>query len=398
MRKLLSIIFTIAVWVSFAQDKSQFLQEAKKAVESRNLEEALHTVEVGLDRYPTDHDLRAYQARILLWQGQYEIAEQKIELLLAYYPEDYEGLTLKTTGLWWQEEWVQLRNTSQKALEIYTDDSFFQEKLLISLHELKQHKQVRSEYSNIKDKNDRIESLNFESKLNYHQRMGTSFNYAYFSNSFSPWILTKLEYHKETNHSWSVTGTYGSMFDETGTMIEGTLYPKISPKLTGYINASFSNSSIFPTYRVGGELVGTIGKAEITGGSRWMNFKETDKDIFIYTAGIGAYLGKFYGSYKAYLADFQGNTENVTHTLFLRRTLDHRYHYIQLNLSEGTTPLQVNNFSEISRLEAMSAYLNYYRILGEKYLVNAGVGWQREEYNNGKRDRIDVSAGVSLIF
>ncbi|MEO1256055.1 MAG: YaiO family outer membrane beta-barrel protein [Bacteroidota bacterium] len=347
MKKLITVILFALASLAIAQEAPEYLDLAKQAVELNDLEKGLEAIRSGLDKYPLDHDLRSYEVRILLWQKTFALAEQKIDLLLAYYPDDHEALQLKAVAYWWQEDWANLRNTSSYALKLYQDDLFFQEKLLIALSELGQHKGVKETYRQMTQKNELIDKLNFESTLNHHQRVGTNVSHSEFSNAFAPWTLTSLKYHREAKTSWSLAGTYGNMFGISGTMIESTVYPTIGKRLSGFINASYSHSTIFPRYRVGGELVSSMGNAELAAGARWMNFSETNDHIFIYTAGVGMYFGSFYSSYKAYLADFKGNTDNVTHTLLLRRIIGHRYHYLQLNLSEGTTPLQVNNFSEV---------------------------------------------------
>ena len=392
------IISFFMTTLSFGQDAFQFLQEAKDASRAERLDQALSKVELGLMHYPEDHDLLAYGARILLWKKEYKLAEQRIGKLFINHPNDYEGLVLKTTALLWQERWQELRALCEEALKVYENDSFFQEKRLMALNELEEHQQVRKVYQSIQDKNERMKAIHFDSKLNSHQRIGTSYRYSHFTNSFSPWQIARIDYHNQGKNPWSVSGIYGNMFDSNGTMLEGNLYPRINQKIDAYVTASYSQATIFPRFRLGGELIGKVAKAEISAGARWMNFKASNLDLLIYTAGLGTYFSNYYANYKVYLTDIQGNRNNLTHTFLIRRFIGHRYHYVQLNFSEGTTPLQVNNLSEVTRLQAMSARFTYSNIFFDNYLITLSVGSQIEQYSSGDRNRIDGVIGISRIF
>ena len=398
MKQKLAVISILVSTLSFGQGALHFLDRAKTQVEAGNLEEALLILDEGLEVYSNDHDLMAYGARVLLWKKAFTEATSKIEELLLHYPNDYEGLELKSTTFLWQEEWEGLKKACKEALKTYKEDPLFQERFLIALNELEQHREVRKAYATIEDKNERIQAINFDSRLSQHQRIGASYRYSHFTNGFSPWQITRINYHREGKHPWSIAGIYGNMFDMGGTMVKSSVYPRINQYFSGYVSVSYSNATIFPTYRVGGELIGRIKKVELSGGARWMNFSETKVDLLIYTAGVGLYFGNYFVNYKAYLTDFQGEADNLTHTLLLRRILDHRYHYIQLNLSEGTTPLQVNNLSEVSRLQAMSAQLIYSNIILDDYLITIGIGSQIEKYNSGDRNRLDGSVSFARIF
>ncbi len=398
MRQKLLIILILVGGLTYGQDASYFLNAAKNEVESGNLDKAYTKIKEGQNSYPNDHDLMAYESRILLWKKEYASAASSIEKLFLSYPNDYEGFELKSTAYLWQEQWLELKRTSENALSIYRDDPSFQEKLLYALNGLNEHKKVRETYNQIEHKNARMDAINFDAKLSDHQRVGTSYRYSHFTNSFDPWQFARVNYHREGKNPWSIAGTYGNMFGLNGSMFEAQIYPKIDKHIHAYFSASYSNSIIFPRLRIGGEVTGKVGKMEIIAGTRWMNFRATNIDLFIHSLGLGTYFGNYYANYKANLTDSNGDMNNLTHTLFIRRFFDHRFHFVQLNLSEGTTPLQVNNLSEITRLQAMSAQLMYSRILFQDYLVNVGIGSQVEKYSSGDRNRIDASVSVSRIF
>ncbi|MEP4496443.1 MAG: YaiO family outer membrane beta-barrel protein [Ekhidna sp.] len=399
MKKIIFLLTMLVFLAGMAQNKpEEHLLKAKKWSEVKLYDQALKAIGKGLEEFPEDHDLKSYKIRILLWQKDFDRADNKIESLLNDYPNDYETLQLKATSYWWSNNWIRLKETSRSSLVHYPNDPFFQEKEIIALWELKEYKEASKRFSTIDVASSLSTRLALISKLYNHQRVGIDFIYSHFNNTFSPWSVIRASYHNEAKHSWSLGVSHGNMFSQNGVSFDGAFYPSFGKTFRAVIDLGGSDSEIFPEYRAGAELIADVRKLEFRAGSRIMSFKFSENQIFIHTAGMGIYKGDYYANYKAYLAQLDNRSNDLTHTFLIRRNFSNRFHYIQINASRGTTPLQVSNFSEISRLEATTVRVSYHTLFKEKFMLNASVGFQEEKYLSGNRTRTDGSIGVSMMF
>ncbi|MEP5611266.1 MAG: hypothetical protein ABJP45_03410, partial [Cyclobacteriaceae bacterium] len=68
-------------------------------------------------------------------------------------------------------------------------------------------------------------------------------------------------------------------------------------------------------------------------------------------------------------------------------------------LTNGVTPLQINNLSEISRVNANAINITYSHLFFDNLISSIAAGGQKEEYLTGSnRVRYTVRVGLSRIF
>lgn len=399
MKKLIYLISISIATLSFGQQAVDFLQEAKALASEENYEESLEVVREGLRSYPSDYDLRVFEVNVYLWKGEYAVANAFIQDLLTDYPKDYEVQMLMVKNYWWKEEWDELLKITEQALQVFPEDSYFAEKHLLALVNLERHKEALAYYQTISEKNSQIEKLGTQSKMKHHQQMGASFSYAEFDENFSSWMLGRLEYRRIAQHGWNVSATHGTMFDQTGTSFNMEFYPTISQRFRGFVEATYSDTEIFPEYRIGGELIASFGQLEVSAGAKTLSFRALAENANIYTAGMGMYAGNFYAAYKGFLLIDEDTNNPLTHSLMVRRSFQNRFHFIQLNATRGSTPLQVNNYLEVSRINATAVSVIYSHLVAKQWVINGVIGAQKEVYSEGNdRQRVSASIGVSKIF
>ncbi|MEM6829870.1 MAG: YaiO family outer membrane beta-barrel protein [Bacteroidota bacterium] len=398
MKKLIYIICLVASVGVSAQEAMDYLNQAKEHASNGQLNESLEAIRNGLAVYPKDHDLLAYKTRIHLWRKEYAMADVELDVLFGHYPNDYEGFELQTTRDLWNEDWVQLEESTATALASYPDDAGFQEKRLLSLMKQEKYALAEDYYTQLPQKNAKINELGRQVKLYYHDQVGVAASYSQFDQVLSPWTEGKVQYQHVAKNSWNVSATYANMFDEAGVRFNGEYYPKLGKNLYGFVEAGVSQASIFPEYQAGTALTYVLKAFEVSAGARALKFQAQDNLIHIYTAAAGYYFSRYYANYKAYFSMIE-STGELTHTFLLRRFLTNRFHYIQLNATNGSMPLQISNFSEVSRLDASSVLLTYSHLFGHQFIVNGSIGGQMEEYRNGAiRNRMTVGVGVFKLF
>ncbi|MEP1094118.1 MAG: YaiO family outer membrane beta-barrel protein [Cyclobacteriaceae bacterium] len=398
MKKLLFTLFVTIGYLASGQDSESYLKRAKALASEKEYAEASGVLYVGLERYPADHDLRSYQIRILLWAGDYSAGVVQIEKLLLDFPDDYEGLQLLIIKDWWSENWAGLLNSTESALSSFPNDNDFKLKKLLALKNLERYAEASDFLATLTETSPQLVELGNEIKMKHHHQIGISSSYAHFTEAFDPWILGTVNYQRISRSSLNVSATYGRMFDQNGTSFNAAYYPRFSKNLTGFVEVGTSQSVIFPELRVGAELTALMSVLEMSLGGKVLKFKEQEEGATLITAGLGKYLKNYFVNYKAWFAQVN-STRSLTHTLLVRRFFQNRFHYVQLNLANGATPLQINNFSEISRVSASAVNLTYSHLLFETIISSISLGGQKEDYFSGaNRVRYTVRVGLSRIL
>lgn len=396
MKKLTFLVLYLIATCLYAQTDMHVLNEAKEYAEKDNYEQALRRIDQGLELYPGHYDLLSYKIRLLLWDGQYDKAEQVTDQLLKGYPEDQETLELKLTGLLWQEDWMGLLVQSDEVLKVYPEAEKFliyKAKAHIGLSEHEAAKQILDRVSD-----PAAQVLRDQLFLSRHDFAGVSASYSRFSEVFEPWTLFTATYGHTGKHSWDLSTTYGQMFSQTGIRVNANAYPSITPKLSAFVEAGYSPSSIFSNVELGAELIQSIWKFALTGGLKFMRF-EGNEEVYIYKGGVGYYFGENYASYRVYHTRILDDP-SFTHLVTLRHYFSSRYHSVELRGALGATPVQVNTLLEVRRLDARMVLLSYKHLLkNNKWLFDTGAGFQFERYLEGQnRERLNIRLGVSRFW
>ncbi|MEP1033139.1 YaiO family outer membrane beta-barrel protein [Ekhidna sp.] len=381
-----------------AQTIEEFLTEIKTLSSEKNYDVALQVISNGLEMYPQDADLEIYRTRMYLWMGEYPETETLLVNQLEIYPDNYEVHQLNNNLYLWQEKWEQLLAASSASLSFFPDDLDFKTKKVIALKNLKKYKEAIEIYESTADKSPTLISLGEELKMVHHQQIGLTISRSQFSSSFDPWTTGRVEYQYVSKNSFNISTTYANMFNQTGTSFNAEFYPRLSNKISGFFEAGGSSSAILPKFRFGGEIILEAKKIELSVGAKLLNFRDQDEAIRITTAAVGWYYKKFYANFKGYLTTVEA-THSTTGSLLVRRTFNNRYHYVQVNLAQGATPLQINNFAEISRINSTTLLLSYSHFITNGYVILISAGTQNEEYVEGvNRDRYSASISFSKQF
>ncbi len=397
MKKILILIGFGSCLMGFAQDPEAFIANASALASEKNYETALQVVDQGLTDFPENHELQVYRARIFLWQRSYDSAKNQIDELIYRFPDDYAAQQLLTTLYWWSEDWESLLWSTEHALMLYREDKDLRRKRMIALMSLESYKEASQFYKSTNG-DPVLEDLAYELMLKYNRKVGVDASYSQFNEVFTPWTIGEAHYTQTSKNSWRLGVKQGRMFDENGSSIGAEFYPKFSKNLYATIVASGSPSSIFPNYMAGAELTGIIGQTELAAGGRRIKFKDADVPVDVLSLGLNHYHRQYLVGYKAYFAQLV-NTNTLTHTVQLRKFFKNKYHFAQLMLTKGATPLQVNSLNELSRIQAEAFVLTYQTLVARRNILILSGGGQREQYlESNQRVRLTGTIGWSRIF
>ncbi len=171
-------------------------------------------------------------------------------------------------------------------------------------------------------------------------------------------------------------------------------YPHLTDKNYAYLSYAYSPGSYFPEHRAAIELwqVLPAGWAISAG----LNYYYFDRNIYIATASVEKYLGKFWFSVKGFV---YFKDEGLTTSFYLnaRRYFNDK-DYFQITLGTGTAPDEPFDIqSSLMRLKANSIRLAYNVSISSRLVMRLNAGYSREEYAMAAwRNRFE--GGVNFIY
>lgn len=175
-----------------------------------------------------------------------------------------------------------------------------------------------------------------EAPLN--NRLMVSNDFEVFDKVFESMIYTSIAYQRETKAGTIIPRiNYNNRFQTHGIQYEMDFYPKFSKTFYGYLNYGYSESSIFPSHGVGGELYANLPKKiEASAGFRFLDFADTKVTIF--TGSIGLYSGNYYMSLRPYITPNPNGSTGVSGNLLVRKYLKDGTNYLGLRAGMGFMP------------------------------------------------------------
>lgn len=171
--------------------------------------------------------------------------------------------------------------------------------------------------------------------------VGISQNYIRFNEIFKSQYATTVvgsvlhEYGK-----YSLKISRGDRFQISGYQFEAEAYPVFSKKLYGYVAYAWSNSSIFPNHRLGGELFVAMPKAfEVSLGARYLNI-QTNVSSQILTGSISKYYKAYLFSVRPFFV-FSGGGTGQTLVLSAKRYFNDEGDVVGIRVGGGVSPDQI---------------------------------------------------------
>ena len=292
---------------------------------SNNYEAALLHSTQGLRFYPKEEEFLIRDARILNRLDKLELAAQSLDRLLLINPSHDEGRRLYDR--------IQTSTQLFKLFQKYRYDRFERDR-----------GSIRNWHLGTFGLSVKLKAITFIGRVNYASR------------------------------------TFGSKA-KTGYQYEMDIYPKFVRGLYAYLNAGYSNSSIFPKYRYGAELYASLPQSfEISAGFRYLQFSSSD--VLIYTGSLGKYIKNNWISFRPYITSkpsglsFSGN-------LIFRHYLSDSDNYLGLLFGFGSSPVDIFFLEDIERLNSYKIGLEINRKLSKALILRVSFRFEREELNVG---------------
>ncbi len=176
--------------------------------------------------------------------------------------------------------------------------------------------------------------------------------------------------------------------------LEAEAYPKLSDKNYAYVAYAFSPGKYFPGHRAAMEIWQVLPAGWVISGG--LNYYYFDRNIFIGTASVEKYTGKYWISLKGFIY-FKDNGPTTSGYLTVRRYFND-YNFLQVAMGAGSAPDEpFDVMTDLMRLSAYSLKVTYNVSVAPRLMMRIGAGYSREEYeNNIWRNRYE--GNINFIY
>ena len=363
---------------------------------------ARETLKDILSKNAANKDARLLYARTLSYDGKYDKARQEFNKITSIDRQDRGAwisavknelyskngaiaLGLANKALIYIEEDLELKRLRERALEAIKTKVY--PPLLpdegISKKKGRKSKKEKKTEKDVVETADKKKEDTKEPKNTFAIRNG----FTVFNEFYDPMVISSIEYKRQTKVGSIIPRiNYRNRFQTNGVQYDIDLYPKFSKTFYAYLNYGYSQSTLYPNHKVGGDLYANLPWAmEVSAGGRYMSFD--NRNISIISNSIGYYKGNYYFSLRSYITPKPDNLTRFSGNLLVRKYLKDAENFFGLSAGLGYTPdlrqviLDDVVLSE-TRLFLESQRLNFeYQFTGKNTpnIYRASLGLARQE-------------------
>jgi YaiO family outer membrane protein len=365
---LLSVFEGISQQKKFNGDPDVAFKKAREMVFNKQRKQAQDSLRFILTKYPNYLDIRSFLASTYSWDGNYKQARIEFAYTLNKNPKRKLDWIAATNNELWGEKPFKAINLVEGALIHYPNDA-----------DILYLKAKAQENSNNPD--EALQTINFvlktypknEKAKQYREGLinRLSFNAIdvsytvdlYGENERDAMQYVTLKYSRQTKYG-SITGkvNVNRRFQKNGIQYEVDLYPRIVKGLYAYVNFGFSNTDLFPSFRLGGELYKSLPNAfEASLGFRSLKYTEITT---IYTGSVGWYTGNSYWSFRTYITPSDAGSSKSGRLNYRKYRSDAENYYsisVGIGFSPEIDPFPLTDNEEaIFDLKSQKIGLGYY--------------------------------------
>lgn len=322
------------------------------------------------------------QARELAYNEEYGKAEKILQLNILRFPENLDYPLFLARVKTWQEEYDTARSllkdiyqrdtgkTGQTAFDLLAKveryDGQFEKAITLSDSGLKER--PKSEILLVNKAQSQVQLLQYPEALNtvdtalqYHPKnkelqqlqlfllnqliaegIAVGAGVDYFTRGTSPWLNALAQYGSFTDLGMVIGRVnYASRFQDQGLQFEIDAYPQIGNGRYFYLNAGYSGSELFPTWRFGGEFFSIIDGTplEASLGFRHLRFSDSNK-VTMYTGTLGWYFGNNFLQFRPFFIDQPNAGWGSSYNFLYRKFITGMGDYFQISAGFGFVPQQ----------------------------------------------------------
>ncbi len=321
-----------------------------------------------LNKYPENIKARTLVARTYSWSRQYDKARREFNKLTSiekdnrdiwilavknelYAKNNAIALGLTNKALTYLKNDKELERLAEMALDRIENQEFPKKSWIdnpgsiatksnIKSSKRKNKSEIESTPGTVvKNKEtEAVEKKEAKKENVLNNRIAIRNSFTVFDQRYDPMVFSTIEFKRQTlAGSLLPRINYSNRNGEHGLQYDIDFYPKFSKRFYAYLNYGYSNASIYPNHKVGGDLyVNLPGAMEFSAGGRYISLDT--RDITMITNSIGHYRGNYYFSLRSNLIPKEDNLIQFSGNLLVRKYLKDADNFFSLNIGMGYSP------------------------------------------------------------
>ena len=191
--------------------------------------------------------------------------------------------------------------------------------------------------SELPNAENKMRNANLENDV-LNNRLSVRNAYTVFDQRYDPVIASSISYKRQTLAGSIIPRiNYNNRRKINGLQYEIDFYPKFSKRFYAYLNYGFSEATIFPNHKVGGDLYANLpGAMEFSAGGRYISFET--RNVSVVTNSLGHYRGNYYFSLRSYITPLPNRLTRVSGNLLVRKYGKDADNYMGVNVGMGYSP------------------------------------------------------------
>lgn len=389
--------------VSQISNPDSLFKEAQVNVENKNFISAIDILKTLNERYPSNSDYAKYLARLYFWDN------QLMESLKIIEAEWKKGNTTEET-LRLHLQVVLATGDFNKAIELIeeginrfpSEQDYFRLQKAITLEKQNKNNEALMLFNEI-PKNSTYYKDGQYLKTQILQKQKNEVGFGYLNSTFSnpgvpSWHFLYAQYKKKFDRS-AIIGriNYGYLFGENAAQAEMDLYPKVGRNSYFYFNGGVSEAkNIFPLFRLGAEFYHERKGWSGSLGARYLHFDKAQVRMF--TGHIGRNIGNYFIAYRPFAATLS-NDWFFSHIINIRKILESKESFVQLDLQYGTVPYYFFVRNDFTRTNAYRAGVNWRFRVRKNMFLQPVFMFEREEFlPDNFRIRYNIQLNIFIRF
>jgi len=372
-----------------------------------------------VSKNPKNIEARALLASTYSWSGQYAKARDEFNKITSevrsnskvwisaiknelYAKQNATALGLANKAMFYLKNNTEVERLREIALKRIQNTKYPELGWHNTKSPLKTGKVLRKELKKKKDTPEKKEEKAAEAsnetktpvaKEVLNNRIAIRNAFTVFDQRYDPAIYSSVSLRRQTQAGSLIPRiNYNNRNGQHGIQYDLDFYPKFSKRFYAYLNYGYSNASIFPKHKMGGDLYVNLPWAmEFSAGGRYISF--ATRNVTVFTNSIGHYRGNYYFSLRSYVRPKENDLIGVSGNLLVRKYLKDAENFFGINVGMGYSPelRQLISGDELlaeTLLFVESQRLSFeYQFTGKKnpnaYRANMGVTRQEFAFASG---------------
>ncbi len=355
VKKFYITLFTLTVCYCGKSQNFGTYEEAYELVFSGKHAMASNLLEQHLIENPNDLKSRLLLASAYSWEGKYAIARQEFNKVTSKDKDNKKAWVLAVKNELYAKADATALGIANKAISHLKDDNEMQSLKELALQRIENRKYSNEGWHNtegdvtkkkdkkrktptVKNQDIAAQSLEQNADETPKNRLGINNSFTVFSDRYDPMVYSRVQLRHETKVGNIIPRiNYSNRLGQHGVQYDIDFYPRFLKRFYAYLNYGYSNATIYPKHKFGGDIYANLpGAIELSAGGRYIVTQT--QDVKAITNSIGHYRGNYYFSLRSFITPRPDGLTRFAGNLLVRKYLKDAENFMGFTVGMGISP------------------------------------------------------------